>query len=371
MDLPSYGELSKEQDHVYNLPLADRVFVTGAPGTGKTVMALYRARAMQERGIVPHLLMFNRALSQYIGDNVENLGLDGKVSTFHSFISSWWRRCYGGRVPQLGPYQFDWNAIIERLAVDPPTAPSPTLIVDEAQDLPREAHSALWMITGGRLNVFADENQRITESNSTLADIKGVLKPHHHATLSLNYRNTRQVAEFAAKFHRDAETGIAALADPNQEGDTPLLRRFPSLNDEVQAIVEWAKTYSDETLGVLVPTKRVQTQLFNRLKGKFRRGLVQQYIGGEGAETLPLHWGRPGVKLLCWASAKGLQFDTVWLPQLNSVSSRQLESTELFSTLYVMATRASYQLMLSYVGAPADCPILRHLPGHDFLERDE
>jgi Cdc6-like AAA superfamily ATPase len=65
MKLPSYQDLSKEQDRINNLPLEGSYLVTGPPGTGKTVMALYRAQMLSKRNAKAQLLMYSRLLSQY------------------------------------------------------------------------------------------------------------------------------------------------------------------------------------------------------------------------------------------------------------------------------------------------------------------
>ena len=50
MKLPSSTDLSEEQNEIYWQPLDSRMLVTGPPGTGKTVMALYRGQMVAKAG---------------------------------------------------------------------------------------------------------------------------------------------------------------------------------------------------------------------------------------------------------------------------------------------------------------------------------
>lgn len=46
--LPKYSDLTDEQRVIVNLPLDKNHLVTGAPGTGKSVIAIYRVSDMQK-----------------------------------------------------------------------------------------------------------------------------------------------------------------------------------------------------------------------------------------------------------------------------------------------------------------------------------
>ena len=86
MRLPTYQELSKEQDAIYTLPLAGSYLISGPPGTGKTIVALYRTKMLHDKGQNARLLMHSRLLSQYTLSAISQLGISGSVDTFHSWF---------------------------------------------------------------------------------------------------------------------------------------------------------------------------------------------------------------------------------------------------------------------------------------------
>ncbi|MDE0347301.1 MAG: hypothetical protein OXI66_16205, partial [Boseongicola sp.] len=73
-ELPGIQDLSKEQEAVRALPKEGQHLIVGGPGTGKSVVALIRARRHQREGddylflVFNHLL--NRASSQLFGKDI-------------------------------------------------------------------------------------------------------------------------------------------------------------------------------------------------------------------------------------------------------------------------------------------------------------
>src|SRR5262245_30936537 len=109
MRLPSYQDLSKEQDRINDLPADGRHLVIGPPGTGKTVMALYRAAMLKKVKRRSMLLMYSRLLMQYTESAAEELLLDGQVSTFHRWFYDFYWANYGQRPPELERYEYDFR----------------------------------------------------------------------------------------------------------------------------------------------------------------------------------------------------------------------------------------------------------------------
>ena len=138
--LPSYQELSKEQDRINDLPADGRHLVIGPPGTGKTVMALYRASMLKKRRRKAMLLMYSRLLMQYTENAAGDLLLDGQVATFHSWFSDFYRRNYQMTPPETAPLRLRLRPrSCAWVNANPPKPEILTdLLVDEGQDLQKE-----------------------------------------------------------------------------------------------------------------------------------------------------------------------------------------------------------------------------------------
>ena len=182
--LPTYQDLSGEQQEVYELPLDGNYLVSGPPGTGKTVMALYRAQQYRKAGREVVLLSFNRLLNDFMGEGARSLHIGPVVTTY----TMWLKTSFNGNVPLVSNprnnWDYDWNEIIQRA---PELPRLDCLIIDEGQDMPREFYFFAKQITD-HLTVFADENQRIFEEQSTIADIRTWLGNPPGYRLTENYR---------------------------------------------------------------------------------------------------------------------------------------------------------------------------------------
>ena len=82
-ELPGIQDLSKEQEATRALPKEGQHLIVGGPGTGKSVLALIRARRHHREKddylflVFIHLL--NRASGQLFGDGPQQPNMDGMV----------------------------------------------------------------------------------------------------------------------------------------------------------------------------------------------------------------------------------------------------------------------------------------------------
>lgn len=377
MDLPVFQRLSKEQLAILNLPLDGSFLVGGPPGTGKTVMAVYRARMLNESGRAVRLMMRSKLLKHYTSSAADALNIQAVCTTYHSWTWKFYKNNYGNDVPQTAPYVFDWKAIQHKVFQKRPQKDVIThIIIDEGQDLPEQFYESLTLAICSNVTVLADENQRITDTNTQfekIAESTGVAKEHIYF-LRKNYRNTRQIAELAEHFYIGTPVGKAD--PPDREGPLPEVIRTSARTAEqdptAEFIARYARTNATHTVGVLVPNKDLLFHLNRTIKrsgdGASRDPLSVEYYVSQGGKTPPkIDITSPGVKLVCFESAKGLEFDTVFLPYLDQFSY-SLSSPNTKMLLYVLLSRARDNLYLMYSGETL--PLAEMLPKHLLDWRD-
>jgi superfamily I DNA/RNA helicase len=351
LELPDFDALSTEQEDVLDIPLGQSSLIVGPPGTGKTVMAIYRAEALHKAGHETLLLMYNRLLSTYTKSAVKQRKIDGAVATYHSWFPRLWKGHYGVEPPRVDQWTFDWQACRMQLLEDPLPQRNIHILVDEGQDMPRQFYMVLSLVAAS-LTVFADENQRIASDQSTIEEIREVMgiDKDEVRTLRRNYRNTRPIAQFAASFYTGLRSGIPDLPPSSARGEKPLLYNYDNLYQELDAVVTYERNFPDHTIGVLVPYQATVRKVYNRLKDKTKNP-VQVYLSQDPREAkLPtINFAKPGVKIVTHQSAKGLEFHAVFLPELNTYrGDPKADDTRM--KMYVLSSRAKRVLHIGYTG---------------------
>jgi DNA helicase IV len=358
--LPTYEELSKEQQHIFDLPLDDSHLVTGPPGSGKTIMAIYRAEMLHRGRKEPTLLlMYGRLLSRYSRAAVKALEIDSIVRNYHSWFRHWFWETYGQPPPPEGRYGFDWHECFQVIMKSPPPPKlRPHLIIDEGQDMPKEFYAVLRPIAR-TMTVFADENQQLTDDRSTADEIQATAGITSTARLSRNFRNTRAIAAVVATFYTGAGSAPVELRDDALDGDPPVLDADIALHATVTRLVNYEKAHSRQQIGVLVPYIDQLKSLYNRLQDK-TKNKVQIYLSTDMGPRNAINFTKPGIKLVSYVSAKGLEFETVFLPELQANRSDP-ESVSFRMNMYVMASRARSELYFLYSGK-GEPEIVKTLP---------
>jgi superfamily I DNA/RNA helicase len=348
-----------QRDCLEALPLSGNHLVSGPPGSGKSLLAAHRAvhLALTDRPTL--LLSRSNLLRQLLRDTLRGLTVPGapvEAATVHSWI----QRRFGRDVPRTEDGWFDWPTLTRRAAdtLGEDESTTPHLVIDEGQDL-SPGFYRLVRLTAASVTVFADECQRLTETNSTLAEIAEALgRSTGRTEISGNHRNTREIAALAEHFR----TGGSRPALPFRSGALPVLRHYTGPGDLADDIAGLAARQPRHRIGVIVNSRRTAADLMSRLERASLAQEPQLYSStATSGRYRDLDLSRPGVVLVHRASAKGLDFDTVVIADAESDSGTDPTSAALRMAYYVMITRAREQLVLGWQGSR----LPRHLEGLD------
>ena len=206
----------------------------------------------------------------------------------------------------------DWGDLAIQLALDQIGPAYDVVVVDEAQDFSaNQVRAVVNHLADDHVTTFIrDSAQRIYPNSFGAWSEVGVSIPAaQNKKLDINYRNTKQIAEFARPLLEGVEiTEDSSLPDFEgcvREGPRPAVVRG-LYNDQLEWTIEYLRSGqvgADETVAFLHPMG-----WFNTLKARLDREKI-----GWSLITKASEWpdGPEQVVLSTMASAKGLEFDHV------------------------------------------------------------
>ena len=355
-ELPGIQDLSKEQEAARALPKEGRHLIVGGPGTGKSVLALIRARRHQRDGDDVLFLVFNHLLNRASGQ----LFGKGLVSrTWIGWFLETFREMTGQPAPRRmsdgnGFREIDWPGVERIIHALPAGEPgqTPFLVIDEGQDMPRAFYDALVNLGFERFFVVADQNQQITHENSSRKDIQDCLaiEPGEIIELGRNYRNRYSVARLARAFY----TGDPASPPPElpaaSPGAVPVLYTYVQerLDAVARGIVRLADRDPRQLIGVITPSNPVRERYVEALRCVEARldnppPTIATYHGENRTEVV---FAEGGVLVINAQACKGLEFDTVVLADIDEHFVRRSDPDVARRLFYVMVARARERVFM-------------------------
>ncbi|MEU7636888.1 AAA family ATPase [Streptomyces sp. NPDC039016] len=331
--------------------------ITGAPGAGKTVMAVHRAWALAAVGRRVTLFTRSNLLHQYLAQMAPDLTEAVHITTYHRWIRHFWHEHFRADPPQTDEngWSYDWIEM-QRDCILRKVSSTAHLVIDEGQRLP-VAFYQLCRTLGVGVTVFADENQRIGEEESTVPEIRRFLAvPNDPLVLRENHRNSREIAMLASEFRADARGGIPL---PTRVGSTPTVLRVPSLRGLLTAVSQYFNAHRERSIGIICRSTHVLRSVQNELTHLGLAKHTQAYVHDDRYRNTIDFSTRP-IRIVSTASMKGLEFDSVFVPDLDSYTE---DPTGVDARLrfYVLCTRARDDLHFAHRG-PQEPAILSGIP---------
>ncbi len=354
-NLPGIQDLSKSQEDARALPKDGQHLIIGGPGTGKSVLALLRARRYHRDKDDYVFLVYNKLLHQASG---QLFGEDLYSQQWQSWFEKTFRTRTNEAVPKLpaksgtGWREVDWPKIAAMIgnvsgAID--ASKFPYLIIDEGQDMPPQFYESLVNFGFENFFVAADQNQQIVpDQNSTRQEISDALsiEPDDVIELCDNYRNTYPIARLAREFY----TGDPASPPPQlparaEVAKKPILLQYKEtqFDELIGRVLKMADLDPSKLVGVITPDNKVRERYFNALNNNMvkldhEKSRIRTYK--KGMDASPLLFDEGGIMIINAQSCKGLEFDAVILADIHKHFCRHDLEDQKKRLFYVMVARA-------------------------------
>ena len=372
-------DLSYEQEDILlGAPLKDIVLIQGPPGTGKTVMAFQRADALVRKNEVVNVIMFNKVLRRFSSNATDEKEIE--IKTMNAWMWHWWKEMMKKRYPEIEKWKPDWKKMYDILLNKQNDGDLSIkklnwnhLIIDEAQDFSNKLFEFLNKVRTTfflndeppALTILADENQMLTDENSTLEQIKSSLQITDKKKvfkLTENWRNTDEIIDLFNHFYTGSETGISTKS--GRHGDVPELVFSGTFPKTIKHICRYAKRFENHEIGVIVSTNKERKMYYDALDEELISSMfnVQTYASGSKVHIADaLNFDKEGtVTVLNRASCKGLEFDAVFIPEISSMQIIDGNLDQFKMNMYVMSSRA--RVHLSFIVDDYRSPVMAHFP---------
>ena len=322
--------LSEEQERIIEETIEDkRKLFIGAAGTGKTFIAIEKARRAAKEGKNVLLTCYNKHLVDLLRKQAGSL--DIAIRNFHNYLEELlqekqvWQEPHKDQIneyyqTELAEMGFNYYAYAEE------TEKFDCILVDEGQDFREE-----WIIClesmlrkDGEMYIFADPNQNIFGTSESWEHLKKYIVSTQR--LTRNFRNTEKINKWILPFVQGRPMNSLI------KGGTPIVthkwkeasEQKRSIESEIGRLISQGVAAKD--IMILSPYKREKGSL---------QGLT--HIGSW--PLVDFNSREAGINYATIRSFKGLEADILFLIDIKNGSQACTDAD-----VYVGASRARYLL---------------------------
>lgn len=319
------SELDDYQVKVINKKTDNSYIVKGCAGSGKSILALWKAKQIQEQNKGSYLyVVYTKALKRYMSDGIKQVGLrESNVANYDAcfnwgkddsgeFVRGSWKR---------GSYDY--------------------IIVDEAQDFSREDIELLKSKTKKAMLIYGDTAQQLykflkdkrTVSMEEIQRITGF--PDEQ--LVFNHRLPKKIARVAQYLNTERDDLEERCTEEGTE--KPKILLYPNKEAQFSAIATLIKNKGMEDVGILFRKNADVDEAYDYFTNA---GIEVEANSYRHKDELDFNSDNP--KLMTFHSSKGLQFENVFIPDCS------VEGDDNRNPLYVAITRTYRSLYIMHSG---------------------
>lgn len=323
------GEFDEFQRKIAGISINDSYIIKGSAGSGKTLLALYRARDIRIKALAEGedfssftLVVFTKSLRSFITSAVLDLGIELRQIIHYE-------KWDGGQVDYI--------------------------IVDEAQDFNKDEIDILAAAKTKSIMLYGDTQQQIYSGRLNIEEISGHLGIPEKELFN-NYRLPKSIASFASNISGDTSLETFCLRSGTEK---PKIIKFKNWQEELDFIINEIKVRNYSDVALLLPFN-------NKSKAPHRNAhrnveVVKEYLDSkefshefkmreEDHDNMELDFDSDLLKVMPFHSAKGLQFETVFIPFCDYPCHDKWFVENYKKPLYVALTRSYKNLYLTHTG---------------------
>lgn len=323
-DFNSGFRLGKEQEDILNRRNDSSFIVKGCAGSGKSLLALLKAKQIQDSNLGTVLFIVKtNSLKQYMADAIKMYNINtSNVETYN--------KCFYWTKPNGNWKRGDWKKGVYDF-----------IIVDEAQDLTKEDILLLKDRAKKAIFYYGDSAQQLydfdkTKVPVTMEDIAYFTR-FPTEQLVFNYRLPKRIARVAEYVNSENDRLVTRCVEEGHE--SPFLQKYNSFEEEMDAYIQIKRNRNFVDVGILFRKDEDVKRAYEYLKEK-GENVEARYYGGT-VDDLDFKSGN--AKIMNYHNAKGLQFEAVFLPECycsdnDSRNALYVAITRTYQSLYIMHT---------------------------------
>ena len=315
------------------------IIVEGCAGSGKSLTALWRAHDIfkNKEGSVL-FVVYNQSLLMYMREAGKIIGLPPSLFESYNKCFKW------DKDKNTGIYKpICWTKNFYDY-----------IIVDEAQDC--EGFHLQGIMDNSRFQLFyGDDEQRIYDQSLSLREIRRYIG-YETEYLTRNYRLPKKIARIAAPLSNDPDLVDRCI---NEGTELPYIISYSNFENMLDKIRELIVNKNYDDVAILFDSKNdvIKAGSYYQNTGFEFEKKIDNNVSLNFLSTLP--------KIMPYKSAKGLQFETVFVFMPNN----NFRINKVINSIYVAITRSYKNLFVLYGN---DLPTaMKNIPSNLYLNSFE
>lgn len=321
-NLPLITELTPDQQRAVDetSPLA----LSGGPGTGKSVVSLWRHIRNHSTGLRNSLLLtYTKTLEHYLKASANSQNASAGKNIDRVF---WWLTHNATNYEEI--------------------------IIDEAQDIEKSRFQRFLKFSES-VSYGADKRQSVYLSQESLNELidwfntDPGLQNNVPITLNRNFRNSKEILLFTRSVFPNFMIPQNTINGAKSTGLKPIVKLNIGwdIDGQVDEIIDIINDFQSDThnIAVLVPTQNMVDNYYYAIRGQLDKNIAVTKFKAEDE----MFEGLSGVHITPFKSSKGTEFDTVIIPEFDKYTwFMENGHTVKENDYYVAFTRTKSNLFL-------------------------